>query len=115
MKVTKLELQQSLNRVNNDLVAALTALSEARGDYEASQFIRSDLEADVKERDDTIRKLNTENAFLRARLEEADHRARKLIRAHNIARSTDVSERRKAMEAAKAKAMATGTNVVVGG
>lgn len=60
-------------------------------------------------------RVNQELAFLRSKLNEADHRARKLIRAHNITRSTEVSERRKAMEAAKARAMATGENVVVGG
>lgn len=60
-------------------------------------------------------RVNKELAFANARLNEADHRARKLIRSANIQRNTQTSERRLALEAAKAKAMATGSVVKVGG
>lgn len=59
--------------------------------------------------------LETELAFARSRLNEADHRARKLIRSANIVRNTQTSERRAQMEAAKARAMALGTVTKVGG
>lgn len=57
--------------------------------------------------------LNTELSYAKARLNEADHRARKLIRSANIVRNTQTSERRLALEAARAKAMATGSVVKV--
>lgn len=122
MKVTKLELQQSLNRVNKDLVHALEQLSEARGDYEASQLIRGDLErtndelvSKVEDLCVQMQALRVQNSFLIAKLNEADHRARKLIRSANIQRNTETSERRAQMEAARAKAMALGTVTKVGG
>lgn len=110
MKATKLELQQSLNRVNADLVHALEQLSEARQTIKDMEARRNGADAACETHN---RRLETENAFLRARLNEADHRARKLIRSANIQRNTQTSERRLALEAAKAKAMATGSVVKV--
>ena len=107
MKATKLELQQSLNRVNADLVHALEQLSEARGNIE---FLESCIQKHVDFADKqraTITELNT-------KLNEADIRAKRLIASNNRARSTEVSERRKIMEAARAKAMSAGVVVKVG-
>lgn len=101
MKASKLELQQSLNRVNADLVHALEQLSEARGDLEAVQAIRRNLELEV--------------ATLRSKLNEADIRAKRLIASNNRTRSAEVSERAKAMHAAKLHAMTTGAVTKVGG
>lgn len=69
MKGTKLELQQTINRLAAD-----------------NQYLRE------------------KNSELQAKLEEADHRARKLIASRNHGNPT----RRAAMEAARALAMSTG-------
>lgn len=59
--------------------------------------------------------LTTELAFARAKLNDADIRARRLIASANRVRSNDTSERAKAMHAAKMHAMATGVVSKVGG
>ncbi len=59
--------------------------------------------------------LTTELAFARSKLNEADIRARRLIASSNRVRSTEVSDRKRAMEAAKLNAMSTGRVSKVGG
>jgi septal ring factor EnvC (AmiA/AmiB activator) len=82
MKATKLELQQTINRLAAD-----------------NQFLREKLSV-----------LTTDYSRLQAKLDDADHRARKLIAARNHGNSA----RRAAMEEARRIAMTTGklTDVV---
>lgn len=84
MNATKLELQQHINRLTAENV-------------------------DLREKNSV---LTTENQFLRTKLADADHRARKLIAQTN--RQHGDSERRAAMMAAREAAMKTGRTVLVG-
>jgi hypothetical protein len=82
---------------------------------ETKQQVINRLAADNQALREINSRLTTELAFANARLNEADHRARKLIRSANIQRNTETSARRAQMEAAKARAMALGTVTKVGG
>lgn len=81
---TKLELQQHINRLTAENV-------------------------DLREKNSV---LTTENQFLRTKLSDADHRARKLIAQTN--RQHGDSERRAQMAAARERAMKSGHTVLVG-
>lgn len=103
---TKLELQQSINRLTNELVQLRASHSESLGNIE---FLEGCIEKHVAFND----KQREEIAFLRAKLADRDLLARKLIKAGNPNKPT--SQRRLAMLAAREAAMTTGAVTKVGG
>lgn len=95
---TKLELQQHINRLTAENIEQRERFSVAM----------TELENRTTERN----KLVEENQFLRTKLSDADHRARKLIAQTN--RQHGDSERRAQMAAARERAMKSGHTVLVG-
>jgi hypothetical protein len=70
---------------------------------------KSDLQNTIADLTQRLAAANKDIAFLRGKLNEADIRAKRLIAASN--RRIGNPERRAALEAARARAMATGTVV----
>jgi len=111
---TKLELQQINARLAADNLALREELSVLRTDFVGCSEERDDLDRQLDNKCASEKKFYEETLHLKAMLNDADIRARRLISAGNRVKSGATSPRRAQMEAARILAMKSGVTTLAG-